>query len=114
MYLVLVLLGGGGGTAWLTDNLPVGRGEYSEHLVAYETQSTEISSIKDSLTAIQLQQVKQALKDAYKDRCRIGENDQALMYIDREIDELQDQHIDLTARPGFPGRRYQPPPCQQA
>lgn len=108
LYAVMTVLLGGGGTAALTDNLPVTAGEFRIWTVAHITAQhplteTAIDQIQGGLTAIQLEQTRESLKRAYSDKCVA--NGAALEYIDREIDRLETIYFTLTER------EYDPPPC---
>lgn len=107
-YAVLAVLGGGGGAAAITDNIPVTNGQFKiwseNHTAGVHTQSSEaIDEINLSLNAIMLESVRNQLKAAYADKCHAS--GAALAYIDREIERLEDVYFKLTKR------EYDPPPC---
>lgn len=104
LYGLLAILTGAGGVATLTDNLPVTQGEYRQHLTSYEAQSEELDDIRDKVDSLLLGQLRARLRQAYKDRCE-ATDDQAISYIDQEIEELQDEYVELT------GSRFPQPPC---
>ncbi len=105
IYALLTILLGAGGTAKLTDNMPVTMGEFSTHVVAYETSSEQVEEIGKKVDTLLLQQLKQSLRQVYADKCR-ATDPQAIRYINQEIDDLQDAYESIT------GRRFQPPPCE--
>jgi len=107
LYGLLAILTGAGGVATLTDNLPVTQGEYQLHLAQYEQASEELEDIKKGLEAITRQQLRDALRQAYVDKCRATDA-QAITYINAEIEDLQAAYVDLV------GRRFEPPPCEVA
>lgn len=103
-YIIGAIIAGGGGTAALTDNLPVTNKQFIEHQGGMHTQSSvAIDKINISLDAIQLEQTTNNLRNAYTDKCRAS--GAALEYIDKEIDRLEAIYFRLTKR------EYGPPPC---
>lgn len=104
MYALLAVLTGVGGTAAITDNLPVRQKEFQTHLDSYEVSAMTLENIGKSVDALVLAQLRSSLLQAYKDKC-VATDPQAIAYINREIETLQAQHVALT------GRRFEPPPC---
>jgi len=104
IYAMLTLLLGAGGTATLTDNLPVTMAEFSSHVRAYETSNEQVEIIGEKVDTLLLQQLRQSLRQVYADKCRAADP-QAIRYIDQEIEDLQDAYESIT------GRRFIPPPC---
>ncbi len=104
MYALLTVLLGAGGTATLTDNLPVTRGEFDGLVAQYETTSEELEDIKGNVDRLLLGQLRQQLRQAYADKC-VATDPQAITYIDNEIEDLQEEYEEIT------GRRFTPPPC---
>jgi hypothetical protein len=104
MYMLLTILLGAGGTATITNNLPVTQGEFQEHVEAYAQASSELEQIQGSLHLLILNQLRASLLQAYKDKCS-AVDPQAINYINREIESLQSQYVTIT------GRRFDPPPC---
>lgn len=107
IYALLTILLGAGGTAKLTDSMPVTQGIFDDHVTAYETSSEQVDEIGKKVDVLLLQQLKQSLRTAYGDKCR-ATDPQAIRYINQEIDDLQDAYETIT------GRRFQPPPCEVA
>jgi ATP-dependent protease HslVU (ClpYQ) ATPase subunit len=105
LYTLLTIVLGVGGTAKITDNLPVTQGEYGTHVTAYETSSEQVEEIGKKVDILLLQQLKQSLRTAYADKC-LATDPKAIQYIDQEITDLQDSYETIT------GRRFQPPPCE--
>ena len=104
VYALLAILTGAGGTATLTNNLPVTQGEFQAQVVAYDEKFEELDDIKGKVDELLLGQLRARLRQAYKDRC-LATDQQAIEYIDNEIEELQDEYVDLT------GSRFPQPPC---
>jgi ATP-dependent protease HslVU (ClpYQ) ATPase subunit len=105
VYAILTILLGAGGTAKITDNLPVTQGEYGAHITAYEASSEQVEQIGKNVDILVLQQLKQSLRTVYQDKC-LATDPKAIQYIDQEINDLQDAYESIT------GRRFQPPPCE--
>jgi len=108
-YALLLVLGGSGGAAAITDNFPVTNGQFlawtAEHSSGMHVQSTDaIKIINDALVAIQLEQTRASLKTAYADKCRTN-GGAALEYIDKEIARLEALYLKLTTV------TYDPQPC---
>lgn len=104
VYALIALLGGAGGIATFTDNLPVSRGEFDTHVEEYAQASQELEKIQGSLDGLVLAQLRAQLLQAYKDRC-VAQGAEAIQYINREIERLQAEHVAIVSR------RYEPPPC---
>lgn len=103
-YIIAAVLTGGGGTAALTDNLPVTHAQFVEHENGmHQVAGNAIEEINEVLGGIRLEQTREQLKQAYSDKCRA--NGAALEYITKEIDRLEDIYHVLTERD------YDPPPC---
>lgn len=103
-YALVAIILGGGGTAALTDNMPVLHGDLKAHAAGmHATAEDAIKGITDALQLVQLEQTRQALRDAYRDRCNTSPEQRA--YIDREIERLRALYFALTKR------EYDPPPC---
>ena len=105
IYMLLTVLLGAGGTAKLTDSMPVTQGIFDDHITAYEVASDQVEEIGKKVDVLLLQQLTQSLRQVYADRCR-ATDPQAIQYIDQEINDLQDAYESIT------GRRFQPPPCE--
>jgi hypothetical protein len=105
IYALLTILLGAGGTAKLTDSMPVTQGIFDTHVTAYETSSEQVDEIGRKVDVLLLQQLKQSLRTAYADKC-VATDPKAIQYIDQEIDDLQDSYETIT------GRRFLPPPCE--
>lgn len=104
VYAILAVMGGGGGVAAFTDNLPVTRSELKHHQSTTHTATTEeLNAIHRQLDVVHLEQVRNQLRQAYSDKC-IASGD-ALAYIEREMNRLRDTYHRIT------GREYSPPPC---
>ena len=103
-YILGAILSAGGGTAALTDNLPITHAQFVEHENGiHKTAGDAIDQINAVLGGIRLEQTREQLKQAYSDKCRA--NGAALEYINKEIDRLEDIYHVLTERD------YDPPPC---
>jgi hypothetical protein len=108
IYAILVAVGGIGGAATITDNLPVTQAEFRVHNSApHVAASQAIEKIQGSLDVLVLQQLRDALRQAYLDKCTAADP-QAITYINAEIEDLQDSYVALTRR------RFEPPPCEVA
>lgn len=106
-YIISVILAGGGGTAALTDNLPVTQGQMVIHeSVPHQSATDAIVAINTSLKAIQLEQTREGLTAAHLDKCTA--NGDGLDYIEKEIDRLEAIYYKLTER------EYDPRPCPES
>jgi hypothetical protein len=106
-YVLLALAGLTGGTAVLTDNLPVTNKMFHDHEIGtgvHPAAEQKISEIQGTLQDIRVELITQSLRQAYTDKCA-ATDPRELRYIQQEIDSLARKFQGLT---GFP---YQAPPC---
>lgn len=108
MYSLILVLAGGGGTAWLSDNIPVTNAQFlawSDDHMAEPHQGVQdaIDVITDDLKELKIEGLRSQLRQAHNDSCTA--TGAALEYIDKEIERLEDLYNKLT------GREYDPPPC---
>jgi hypothetical protein len=104
-YVLLTLATLSGGTAVVTDNLPVTHKELHEHINGVHPVSEQkILQIQGTLADIRLELLTQSLRQAYVDKCA-ATDPRELRYIQQEIDSLELKYQSLA---GFP---YRAPPC---
>lgn len=104
-YWLLGLATVTGGTAALTDNLPVTYKQFAAHEAGYHPAAEEkIGEIQETLLDIRLELITQSLRQAYADKC-VATDPRELRYIQAEIDTLELKYQGLAKFP------YRAPPC---
>jgi hypothetical protein len=96
-----------GGTAVLTDNLPVTNKQFHDHEIGasvHPAAEQKINEIQGTLMDIRLELLTQSLRQAYSDKCA-ATDPRELRYIQQEIDSLELKYQGLAKFP------YRAPPC---